>query len=209
MSENQKGENFSHPRLKICSNLPGLSHLLTSVQYDRSGGEPLRRNMTAIAEIIGREWRSENSRGGNGVIIGVPRSGVPMSDGLKTVFPEYNYLLSNSGANQDANQPILPSDLTFNGSTNLLIADSVIVTGGTIAEILRTAQSGTISFNQIAVFAAFASTEGVTTLLKIFPELKIDIGSFVSTKQNWDFYRWKSHLTLDGMPNFGELVSRP
>lgn len=207
MLENITGGDFSHPRLRICSDLPGLNPFLSSIRADRSGGEPLRRNMAIIGEIMGSEWQSQNYPGRNGTIIGIPRSGTPMSDGLRAVFPGHDYLLSNDGGNRDEGQPILPDDLTINDS-NLLIADSVIVTGRTVALTLSAALSKAHSLEKIAVFSAFASVDGVINLLNMFPGLEINIGSFAKTKQHWDTHRWKISTILDGIPNFGELVTR-
>jgi len=208
MLENIKGLEFSHPRLKICSDLPGIDSLLSSIRADRSGGEPLRQNISAVAEIMGRDWVSENYPGRAGTIIGIPRSGVPMGNGLNAVFPGYDYLLSNDGGNRDEGQPILPNNLSINGP-NLLVTDSVIVTGRTVALTLSAALSKASSLERVTVFAAFASAGGLINLLKIFPELEINIGSIARTKQHWDVHRWKSSLTLEGIPNLGELVSRP
>lgn len=202
-----KGLEFSHPRLKICSDLPGINPLLSSIRADRSGGGPLRQNISAVAEIMGRDWASENYPGRNGTIIGIPRSGVPMSDGLNAVFPGYDYLLSNDGGNRDEGQPILPDDLSINGS-NLLVTDSVIVTGRTVALTLSAALSKARSIERATVFAAFASVGGLINLLEIFPQLEINVGALARTKQHWDVHRWQSSLTLEGIPNLGELVSR-
>lgn len=207
MLENIIGGDFSHPNLKICSDLPGLSPLLSSIRTDLSGGIPLRRNISAIAQIMGSEWQSENYPGRGGTIIGIPRSGIPMSDGLKMVFSGYEYLKANDGADRDEGQPILPDDLVINGP-NLLIADSVIITGTTVALTLSAALSKVRSIDQIAVFSAFSSVGGVINLLDMFPGVEINIGSFAKTKQHWDTHRWKTSIILDGIPNFGELVSR-
>jgi len=208
MLENINKGEFFHPRLRVCSNLSGLNPILSSIRADRSGGTPLRNNISAVGEIMGRKWQSENDLGQDGMIIGIPRSGIPMGDGLRTVFSGYNYYLSNDGANKNTSQPVLPDDLSFDRVTNLLIADSVIVTGTTIAQTLRAALSKIRSIDKIAVFSAFASAEGIMNLLDMFPELEINIGSLAKIKQHWDIHRWKLSPTLEGIPNIGELVSR-
>lgn len=208
MLENVIGGDFSHPRLKIRAGLPGINPLLMSICADRCGGYPLRQNISAIGEIMGREWRVNNSPGGDGAIISIPRSGVPMGDGLRAAFPGYNYLLSNDGGNRQDGMPILPDDLIIN-EPNLLIADSVIVTGTTVALTLSAALSRAQAVKRIVVFSAFAAVDGVANLLDIFPGLEINIGAFAETRQNWDIHRWKLSVTLKGIPNFGELVSRP
>lgn len=208
MLENINKGEFSHPRLRVYSNLPELNPILSSIRADRSGGTPLRNNIAAVGEIMGREWQSGNGLRRDGMIIGIPRSGIPIGDGLRTVFSGYNYYLSNDGANKNTSQPILSDDLSFDSTTNLLIADSVIVTGTTIAQTLKAALSKTRSIDKMAVFSAFASTDGIVNLLNMFPGLEINIGSFAKIKQHWDIHRWKLSPTLEGIPNIGELVSR-
>jgi hypothetical protein len=208
MLENIKRGEFSHPRLKICTDLPGINPLLSLIKTDRNGGEALRQNIFATAEIMGRRWQSENCPERNGMIIGIPRSGIPMSDGLRAVFSKYNYCSSNDGANKDVDQPVLPDDLNFDSVANLLIADSVIVTGATVTQTLKAALSKARSIDRIAVFSVFASADGIMNLFDVFPGLEINIGSFAKTKQHWDIHRWKLSTTLEGIPNIGQLVSR-
>jgi hypothetical protein len=208
MLENIKGGDFSRPGLRVCADIPGLFPLLSAISTDRTGGVLLRRNISAIGEIMGRDWRSENSTGGGGAIIGIPRSGTPLSNGLQAAFPGYAHMLSNDGGTRDEGQPILPHDLVLN-EPSILIADSVIVTGTTVALTLSAALSRARSVKRIVVFSAFAAIDGVENLFDVFPGIEINIGAFAPTRRNWDTHRWRTTLTLSGIPNFGELVSRP
>ncbi|MDO9028534.1 MAG: hypothetical protein Q7U68_06720, partial [Candidatus Roizmanbacteria bacterium] len=124
-----RDEHFSHPNLKICKNLPRVNNLLTFISTDRKGGQNLRKNIYNLARIMGEDWSVNCGEFpiSNGAIISIPRGGTPMSEGLRSVFPGYNYFLSNDGADRDDTRPILPDHLTIGNSVNLLIADAVIV----------------------------------------------------------------------------------
>lgn len=205
MSERFTSTKFSHPHLINCRDLPGVDRVLTDIRSDKIGGQLLRQNLMRFGQTMGDFYRRQEI----GAIIGLPRSGVPISSGLSISLPGYTYILANTGANRKNDVSIFPAELKFNETDGLLIADAVIVTGKTILSTIDSLLSIGGSANRISVFTAFASEFGVETLLRIFPEITIFIGEFVKTKQHWDPHRWKISLTLDGIPNIGALVSRP
>lgn len=209
MSDYLSSGEFSHPRLSVYQNFPGVAQLLVDIKNDRIGGAPLRDNLRAVAGQMGRGWGLQSGGQPNGTIIGIPRSGVPMAEGLSAVFPGYSYALANDGATRDSGRPIIPDDLDMKRQANILVADSVIVTGKTIAKTVVALLEKSTDPGNITVFSAFAAAEGLHALLKIFPGLSINIGSFAKSKQNFDLYRFQSATVLDGISNLGELVSRP
>ena len=182
--------------LIVCNDLPGVPKLISEIRSDRTGGQPLRDRFYSLGQIIGGHWLQSYPTEDNGVIIGIPRSGIPMSKGLSDLLPDYQYFVANGGAITEHDQP-----------NYILIVDSVIVTGTTIKEIVeRLPFNG--EPNKLFVISAVSHQDGISRLLSLYPNLKLYVGE-VETEivTQWDPHCYRLKKTIPNIGDIGRLVS--
>lgn len=184
-------------KLIVCNNLPGVPELITQIRADRIGGQPLRDRLYILAKIMGEYWQECNPVRNNGAIIGIPRSGISMSEGLRDLLPNYSYYFGfGSNGLEKGQRP-----------ESILIADAVINTGETIIEVMRSLQIDGRQ-NNFFVFSVVVTEQGINKLLSAYPDLIIYAGEMEKTVSIFDHYRRRLVTTIPNIGNIGALVSR-
>jgi len=183
--------------LVVCNNAPEVSRLISEIRLDRKGGQPLRDRLYHLGQIMGNCWQNYNPLMDNGIIVGIPRSGIPMSKGLSSLLPSYPYYLVNNVNGWESNEE----------PDCILIVDSVIVTGETMSEAVKKLANGQKK-SDLFIFSAVASESGIRRLLWFYPNLKIYVGERAEIIYRFDHYRRRQVATLEGFGNIGSLISK-
>jgi len=196
------------PRVRTYECFPQVKDLVEAIRADRVGGEPLRQRFRALAQIMGTNWLDEKEHPQPfSTIIGIPRSGIPMAEGLRQIIPFQAMIQANLGLNR--NLTAAPLDLGRSDYGNdFVLADSVIFSGRTLLEILECLREQNDAAN-ITIFAALASPEGLERVLRRYPDINFQIAQIEPhTRSYWDHQLYRVVTTMSGVGNFGQLVSR-
>ncbi len=200
----------SNNRLIVCKDNPAIEQLVYQIRQEKTGGQPLRKRLFAIAQMLVnvRDGQQQPIVEDNSVIIGIPRGGVPMYEGVKSIHSQSPSYLMNAGAKRDSLRQLLPVDFPRDQSfEEALINDAVIITGKTIDETVQSILAKS-RVNRISVFTVIALKEGVDLLLSRYPSLTIFAGDIeIKAIQRWDPYRFKLIKTIN-IGNIGQLVDR-
>jgi uracil phosphoribosyltransferase len=196
------------PRVCTYEASPLIAALVAEIRADRTGGSHLRQKFHYLAELMGRNWLAERGETIRPTVIGIPRSGVPMSEGLHQFFFSQPLIQANLGFHRNMQISPLTLPRTIDGN-EFIVVDSVVLTGQTLLEVLdclRTQRSSA----EVTIFAALASPEGVRRVIDRFPNVQFQIAMMEShTCSHWNPHTYRLTKTMPNMGNFGELVSRP
>jgi len=196
---------LSDPRVFPHGDVPGVHPLIEKIRADRTGGYPIRKRLKALGIIMGGRWLEDGEKGQDRTtLISVPRSGIPLSEGLYHLLPSCPYIQANCGLCRDPGKPLLPFEKLKN-SGKFVIVDSVIFTGATIIQFLNALEGA-----KITIFAAVVAPNGVKNILsQTKNDIEIHFGESESgTKTGWDPHFYRVRTSMANIGNIGYLVSR-
>lgn len=220
-------ENFSYRH--NCERLVTFDHqiltrqLLYKIRSEGSGGPQLVDEIRTLAAIIGQSWLHTYNRCDSVIedgpygqierpvitnpptIIGIPRGGVPMAEGVSMVSPDSQLLFTNAGKNKDPNKRLLPENLPTKTS-HIIICDTVVGTGDTVANTIQELSIFFPTIN-ISLFSAIASEVGTRRLSNEFPNLTI-YAACLESKYELINIDGKSVFFVHGIGDVGDMVSR-
>lgn len=195
------------PRLRVYEDEPVVGKLLESVRTDSQGGEKFRQQLRKLAFHLGSFWAEGHSGTEPPLIIDIPRGGVPLGEGLKSLFPGALYFHTNDGENRDPKRSLLPENFPGGTINLILLADAVVGTGATIQRTIAAIEARA-QVGEIVLFNAVTSQHGIEVLLQDHPRLRIRTAT-VEQRYQWVDSNGKRVFFVADIGDVGELVSRP
>lgn len=179
--------------------------LLREIRQTRNGTE-LWQMLHELGAVFGRTWQANYSPK-SPLVIGIPRGGVPLSQGFHSVFPDSPLIMANTGLYRQPESPAI--DLSqINGAADICLVDTVVFRGRTMTQILSELASH-VGPERLHVITAFASPKAVRLLQDpTTPENFLQVGEVEAReKQVWDPYFYQQYTTMADIPNFGQLLA--
>ena len=185
MSErfNNKGI-YNHEKLVIFDNEAVTKQLLYEIRSEQVGGQHFANNIRVLAALMGQNWLYMHSPFVTSppIIIGIPRGGTPMAEGVKKVSPESPLVFTDARGKQNPNRKLLPEN-SPKETRDIIICDTVVGTGNTIANTIQELKRSFPATN-ISLFSTVASEFSVGRLSDEFPNLEI-YTACVEAKYEW------------------------
>lgn len=197
--------------LTLYHDVLGVSSLVSAICSDRIGGEPLRQNITSLAQAMGQTWKSQTvfEQDDNGVVIGIPRGGVHMGNGLHNLVPHYTHIDANQGLQRVADKPVVSLDHIGAQAKHVLIGDTALFTGRTVAKTLEAVSTQVSPETHILVFIAIAYLPGIMQLVARFPHVDFSVAHVeTETRPVYNPQYWRVFQTLANVGDIGQLVSK-
>jgi uracil phosphoribosyltransferase len=231
-SAERSSETFAASRkIYTLDHLPRMQGLLSAVRTDTVGGEPFRASLKNIGSILAGEYKrlfqtpaqETGHRQSKSLpttvfpaplIIGIPRGGTPLAEGVLSALPNASYFLTNAGDERDSNQPLFPKTFTTDStSQDILIVDTVVGSGGTVLRHLEALKEMNIDTSaRIFLLSTIALSDyqgyGLRGLFSYYPDLTVITGC-LEKKAEWkDRHNGEEeHLYVHGIGSVGDLVS--
>lgn len=146
------------------------------------------------------------------MIVGIPRGGIPLAEGVRSELPHTSYFLTNAGDDKRPDEPLFPDNFpTGPANSPLVLVDTAIGSGATIMQHLD-AYDEINPGAPVVVLSAIALLDheghGLSRLFSSYPDLTV-ITCRPETKAEWHVRADGKHLYVDGIGSVGDLVSVP
>ncbi len=187
---------------------PRIEELGNSICQNRLGGEIFRDELHEVGILMGKglPLDAQQAESESAMIIGIPRGGVPLAEGVKQSLPNAQLFFTNDGKNADPYRPLLALD-TPEGYPNLiLIIDTVVDLGSTDERTVREAYSQ-FPNSTISIISLITSVDGAFRLENTFPNLK-HYTAIVEKETRWiELSKNINRRIIPKIGDVGELVS--
>ncbi|MGH7203731.1 MAG: phosphoribosyltransferase, partial [Candidatus Levyibacteriota bacterium] len=116
-----------------------LRLLVNKICKNREGGYVYRKSLVESGEILGKEILTQFIRPGRSTvaIVGIPRGGKPLANGIKNEIPQAELLFTNDGAFRDADKELLQENKLSENVEFVIVVDTVVDLGTTVQRTLR------------------------------------------------------------------------
>lgn len=200
--------NYQFSNLYQITN-PRIAELGKSLCIDRVGGVNFHDELHAVGVLMGEilSTRTERNEPESTLIIGIPRGGTPIAEGVREAFPRAKLALTNDGKNADPNKPLLEIDESLRDTKLIFVVDSVVDLGSTAERTIKVAYSN-FPDSTVAVVSLISSVDGAFRLERMFPRLK-HYTTILEQETCWiPVDKNVNHRIIPKIGDVGELVSR-
>lgn len=188
---------------------PQLKKLSELLCLDRKGGKTFRDNLLSAGMLLGRGLKDITSKVNEKFIavIGIPRGGISLAEGICKSIPKSNLFYTNDGRNSDSKKPLLLQSNFFQKCQLIIVADTVVDLGTTAERTLRfLAQNYTESI--IVLVSLITSVDGAYRLEKTFSNLE-HYTSIIEKNIIWvEIAKNINRRMLPIIGDIGDLVSK-
>ena len=204
-------------KIYTLDHIPRMQHILADLSSDTVGGEPFRAKLREAGSFLAKAYSIIETGTSSGafirtvyptpLIMGIPRGGNPLAEGVRSEFPNSTYLLTNAGDKQRPDEPLLPDN--FPSGSPILLVDTVIGSGETMMRHLDALEKKTPNI-PVFLLSALALLDyqgfGLSRLFSNYPNLTAIICR-LETKAEWKERKEGKHLYVHGIGSVGDLVS--
>lgn len=188
---------------------PHIAELGESLCIDRVGGANFHDKLHEVGALMGEilSTGDEESEHGHTLIIGVPRGGTPLAEGVRDAFPSAELILTNDGKNADADKPFIEIDESLGNTRLIFVVDSVVDLSSTAERTIRAVYSK-FPDSTIRVVSLISSVDGAFRLERMFPRLK-HYTTILEKETRWlPVDKNTNHRIIPRIGDVGELVSQ-
>lgn len=163
--------SFRYSNLYQISN-PQIKRLSKFICQDRKGGKIFRENLMNAGILLGMGLADLTLKIDKDLIavIGIPRGGVSLAEGIYKSIPKSKIFYTNDGKNVNSKKPLLRYDHSLEKCQLIIVTDTVVDLGVTAERTLRfLIQNYTRSV--IVLVSLVTSLDGAYRLEKTFPRI--------------------------------------
>jgi len=167
----KKTISFRYSNLYQVSN-PQIKRLSKLICQDRKGGKMFRENIFNAGILLGMGLGDLTSKIDRDriAVIGIPRGGTPLAEGICKSIPKSKIFYTNDGKNNNSKKPLLKYDDSLKKCQLIILADTVVDLGVTAERTIRfLIQNYTRS--AILLVSLITSLDGAYRLEKTFPKI--------------------------------------
>jgi len=164
---------------------PKLEELCELLCLDRKGGGAFRDNLLNAGLLLGKGLKDLTSEFNKKLIavIGIPRGGILLAEGICRSIPKSSLFYTNDGKNSDPKKTLLLHKNFLQKCQLIIVVDTVVDLGTTAERTLRFLVQN-YKENVIILISLITSVDGAYRLEKTFPKLS-HYTSMIEKKTLW------------------------
>lgn len=188
---------------------PRIAELGEILCIDRIGGANFHDELHEVGALMGEilSTGGEESEHEPTLIIGIPRGGTPLAEGVRDAFSSAELVITNDGKNADPNKSLLEIDESLGNTKLIFVVDSVVDLGSTAERTIRAVYSK-FPDSTIRVISLISSVDGAFRLERMFPRLR-HYTAILEKETRWiPVDKNVNHRIIPKIGDVGELVSQ-
>lgn len=194
--------SFRYSNLYQVSN-PQIKRLSKLICQDRKGGKIFRENLLNAGILLGMGLKDLTPKIDKDLIavIGIPRGGTPLAEGICKSIPKSKIFYTNDGKFVNFKKPLLKYDDSLQKCQLIIVADTVIDLGVTAERTLKFLINN-YARSDIVLVSLITSLDGAYRLEKTFPKM-IHYTSMVEKNTIW--VKVTENLNRRIIPKIGDV----